>query len=55
MYDVSLDTLYKVEKGGERTYKEPLRPSKLLSEGIFSRAGGFARRPDLAKQGSTAN
>ena len=37
-----------------RTHKDPLRLLKPLSEGLLSGVGGFERRPDLAKQGSTA-
>lgn len=47
------NTIFKIVKR-RRTHKEPLRLSKPLSEGLLSRVGGFERRPDLAKQGSTA-
>ena len=48
------NVLIRHEERGNITHKEVLTPLKVLGNEMLSSAGGFDRRPDLAKQGSTA-
>ena len=49
-----LHVLIRHEERGKNTHKEVLTPLKVLGNEMLSSAGGFERRPDLAKHGSTA-